>query len=146
MCDLSWIAGRSQNLVSHHTRTLRSLGMVRSRRAGKMVMYSPVSVEDLEGAVKSAGYGVAKTEEAERPPFWRTPRALSTAASALLFLAGLAVSVAGAPEVARVSAYLGAIAVGGLPIFRAAVAGSPPGHERADERGHHRRRGDRRVG
>ena len=40
MCDLSWIAGRSQNLVSHHMRTLRSFGMVRSRRDGKMVMYS----------------------------------------------------------------------------------------------------------
>ena len=40
VCDLSWIAGRSQNLVSHHMRTLRSLGMVRSRRSGKMVMYS----------------------------------------------------------------------------------------------------------
>ena len=40
VCDLSWIAGRSQNLVSHHMRTLRSLGMVRSRRDGKMVMYS----------------------------------------------------------------------------------------------------------
>ena len=40
VCDLSWIAERSQNLVSHHMRTLRSLGMVRSRRDGKMVMYS----------------------------------------------------------------------------------------------------------
>ena len=40
VCDLSWIAGRSQNLVSHYMRTLRSLGMVRSRRDGKMVMYS----------------------------------------------------------------------------------------------------------
>jgi DNA-binding transcriptional ArsR family regulator len=40
VCDLSWIAGRSQNLVSHHLRTLRSLGMVRSRRDGKLVMYS----------------------------------------------------------------------------------------------------------
>jgi DNA-binding transcriptional ArsR family regulator len=40
VCDLSWIVGRSQNLVSHHMRTLRSLGMVRSRRDGKMVMYS----------------------------------------------------------------------------------------------------------
>ena len=82
-----------------------------------------VSAEDLEGAVKSAGYGVARTEETERPPFWRTPRALSTAASALLFMLGLALSVAGAAEVARVSAYLAAIVVGGLPIFRAAVAG-----------------------
>ena len=40
VCDLSWIAGRSQNLVSHHLRTLRSLGTVRSRRSGKMVMYA----------------------------------------------------------------------------------------------------------
>jgi ArsR family transcriptional regulator, lead/cadmium/zinc/bismuth-responsive transcriptional repressor len=40
VCDLSWIAGRSQNLVSHHLRTLRSFGMVRSRRGGKLVMYS----------------------------------------------------------------------------------------------------------
>jgi DNA-binding transcriptional ArsR family regulator len=40
VCDLSWIVGRSQNLVSHHLRTLRSLGMVRSRRDGKLVMYS----------------------------------------------------------------------------------------------------------
>jgi Cd2+/Zn2+-exporting ATPase len=82
-----------------------------------------LSLEDLEGAVRAAGYGVAKTEEAERTPFWRTPRAMLTAASALLFLAGLALSVGGAPETVRVVAYLAAIAVGGLPIFRAAVAG-----------------------
>ncbi len=39
VCDLAWIAGRSQNLVSHHLRALRSQGIVRSRRDGKMVMY-----------------------------------------------------------------------------------------------------------
>jgi Zn2+/Cd2+-exporting ATPase len=82
-----------------------------------------LSLEELEGAVRAAGYGVAKTEEAERPPFWRTLRALLTAAAALLFLAGLALSIAGAPEIARVGAYLAAIVVGGLPIFRAALAG-----------------------
>ena len=43
VCDLSCIAGRSQNLVSHHLRTLRSVGMVRSRRDGKLVMYSLTS-------------------------------------------------------------------------------------------------------
>jgi Cd2+/Zn2+-exporting ATPase len=80
-------------------------------------------LEELEGAVRAAGYGVAKTEEAERKPFWRTPRALLTASSALLFLAGLALSLGGAPEITRVVAYLTAIVVGGLPIFRAAVAG-----------------------
>lgn len=40
VCDLAWIAGRSQNLVSHHLRALRSHGLVDSRRDGKMVMYS----------------------------------------------------------------------------------------------------------
>jgi Zn2+/Cd2+-exporting ATPase len=81
-----------------------------------------LSLEELEGAVRAAGYGVAKTEEAERTIFWRTPRALLTATAALLFLVGLALSVAGAPEIARVGAYVAAIVVGGLPIFRAAVA------------------------
>jgi DNA-binding transcriptional ArsR family regulator len=40
VCDLSWISGRSQNLVSHHLRALRERGLVRSRRDGKLVMYS----------------------------------------------------------------------------------------------------------
>ena len=40
VCDLAWISGRKQALVSHHLRTLRSHGLVRSRRDGKLVMYS----------------------------------------------------------------------------------------------------------
>ncbi|CAN5253391.1 metalloregulator ArsR/SmtB family transcription factor [soil metagenome] len=39
VCDLAWISARSQNLVSHHLRILRSHGIVRSRRDGKLVMY-----------------------------------------------------------------------------------------------------------
>jgi DNA-binding transcriptional ArsR family regulator len=39
VCDLSWIAERAENLVSHHVRALRAVGLVRSRRDGKMVMY-----------------------------------------------------------------------------------------------------------
>jgi len=38
VCDLSWIAERAENLVSHHVRALRTAGLVRSRRVGKMVM------------------------------------------------------------------------------------------------------------
>ena len=40
VCDLAWIVERSQNLVSHHLRLLRSQGLVASRREGKMVMYA----------------------------------------------------------------------------------------------------------
>ena len=40
VCDLSWIAERKQALVSHHLRTLRSEGLVSSRRDGKLVMYA----------------------------------------------------------------------------------------------------------
>ena len=84
-----------------------------------------LALAEIEEAVRGAGYRVAETEEAERPPFWRTPRAVSVLASALLFALGLALSLGfpGAPEVARVGAYAAAIAVGGLPIFRAALSG-----------------------
>ena len=40
VCDLAWITGRSENLVSHHVRTLRSAGLATSRREGKMVHYA----------------------------------------------------------------------------------------------------------
>jgi Zn2+/Cd2+-exporting ATPase len=82
-----------------------------------------LAVGEIEKAVRDAGYGVAKTEDAKRVPFWRTPRSISVFASALLFALGLGLSVAGAPELARAGTFLAAIAVGGLPIFRAALAG-----------------------
>jgi DNA-binding transcriptional ArsR family regulator len=40
VCDLSWVVQRTENLVSHHVRVLRTARLVRSRRDGKMVMYS----------------------------------------------------------------------------------------------------------
>jgi DNA-binding transcriptional ArsR family regulator len=40
VCDLAWISGRAENLVSHHVRALRTAGLAASRRDGKMVMYS----------------------------------------------------------------------------------------------------------
>jgi DNA-binding transcriptional ArsR family regulator len=40
VCDLAWISGRAENLVSHHVRALRMAGLASSRRDGKMVMYA----------------------------------------------------------------------------------------------------------
>jgi ArsR family transcriptional regulator, lead/cadmium/zinc/bismuth-responsive transcriptional repressor len=39
VCDLAWVVGRDERLVSHHVRLLRSAGLARSERDGKMVMY-----------------------------------------------------------------------------------------------------------
>jgi ArsR family transcriptional regulator, lead/cadmium/zinc/bismuth-responsive transcriptional repressor len=39
VCDLAWIAGRDERLVSHHLRLLKAAGLARSERDGKMVMY-----------------------------------------------------------------------------------------------------------
>ncbi|AVM00717.1 transcriptional regulator [Gordonia iterans] len=40
VCDVAWVCGSAQNLVSHHLRQLRSAGLVSSRRDGRLVMYS----------------------------------------------------------------------------------------------------------
>lgn len=39
VCDLAWIVGRDEKLVSHHLRQLKTATLARSRRDGKMVMY-----------------------------------------------------------------------------------------------------------
>jgi DNA-binding transcriptional ArsR family regulator len=40
VCDLAWVVGRDEKLVSHHTRALRAAGLASSARDGKMVMYT----------------------------------------------------------------------------------------------------------
>jgi DNA-binding transcriptional ArsR family regulator len=39
VCDLAWIVGRDERLVSHHVRLLKASGLASSTRDGKMVMY-----------------------------------------------------------------------------------------------------------
>jgi Cd2+/Zn2+-exporting ATPase len=82
-----------------------------------------IALDQIEQAVRNAGFGEGRAEKEDRAPFWRTPRALSVLASMLLFALGLALGYAGAPEVTRVSSYMIAIVVGGWPIFRSALAG-----------------------
>ena len=56
ICDLAWICERSEKLVSHHARALRAADLVRSRREGKMVMYSltEAGLELLDGVLANA--------------------------------------------------------------------------------------------
>ena len=61
VCDLAWIAQRAQNLVSHHLRTLKSGGFVRSRRDGKIVYYALTEEgARLVAAVLAESVGVAR--------------------------------------------------------------------------------------
>lgn len=39
VCDLGWVTGKPQKLVSHHARLLKAAGLARSERDGRMVMY-----------------------------------------------------------------------------------------------------------
>jgi ArsR family transcriptional regulator, lead/cadmium/zinc/bismuth-responsive transcriptional repressor len=39
VCDLAWVVGRAENLVSHHVRALRAAGLADYRREGKMALY-----------------------------------------------------------------------------------------------------------
>lgn len=40
VCDMAWVVGLAQNLVSHHLRQLKIAGLVASRRQGRLVMYT----------------------------------------------------------------------------------------------------------
>lgn len=51
VCDLAWFCGLPQNLTSHHLQRLRQAALARSRRSGKLVMYSLT----VEGARVVAG-------------------------------------------------------------------------------------------
>jgi DNA-binding transcriptional ArsR family regulator len=58
VCDMAWICGRAENLVSHHLRALRSAGLAASRRDGRMVLYSlteqgPAQVADELAEVRA---------------------------------------------------------------------------------------------
>ncbi|HEX4307183.1 MAG TPA: metalloregulator ArsR/SmtB family transcription factor [Solirubrobacterales bacterium] len=58
VCDLAWIVGRDERLVSHHARALKGAGLARSRRDGKMFMYELTERgRALLGAVVAQGAG-----------------------------------------------------------------------------------------
>jgi DNA-binding transcriptional ArsR family regulator len=61
VCDLAWVTERAQNLVSHHVRALRAAGLVRSRREGRMVMYTltPAGIGLLDALPQPETEGLA---------------------------------------------------------------------------------------
>ena len=40
VCDLAFVSGRQDKLVSHHLRQLRAAGLASSRKDGRMVLYA----------------------------------------------------------------------------------------------------------
>lgn len=62
VCDLAWLTGRAINLVSHHLKTLRAGGVVRSRRDGKLVLYAltPHGSALLEALLETTQRSTAK--------------------------------------------------------------------------------------
>lgn len=59
VCDLAWIVGRDERLVSHHVRLLKGAGLARSERDGKMVMYQLTERGDALLEVVAATVGLA---------------------------------------------------------------------------------------
>jgi DNA-binding transcriptional ArsR family regulator len=61
VCDMAWVVGMSQGLVSHHLRQLKNAALVSSRRQGKLVMYQltdrgrQLAAAVLGGATATAG-------------------------------------------------------------------------------------------
>lgn len=59
VCDMAWVVGQSQNLVSHHLRQLKIAGLVSSRRQGRLVMYQ---LTDRGRTLTAAVLGQAVTD------------------------------------------------------------------------------------
>lgn len=60
VCDLAFVIGRQDKLVSHHLRQLRGTGLAQSRKDGRMVLYGLTERgRDLLAAVMTATVPVA---------------------------------------------------------------------------------------
>jgi Cd2+/Zn2+-exporting ATPase len=77
----------------------------------------------LGSAVGRAGYRLVRPDALERGSAWREPRVISTLVAGALLLVAVAVDLAGAARDVAEPLYLLAMAVGGWPIARAALAG-----------------------
>ena len=65
VCDLAATVGMSESSVSHHLRVLRASGLVRARRDGRMVYYSPDDEHIEQPARRSPASTCAMRRHAE---------------------------------------------------------------------------------
>jgi ArsR family transcriptional regulator, lead/cadmium/zinc/bismuth-responsive transcriptional repressor len=66
VCDLAWISGKAQNLVSHHLRALKGAGLASSRREGKIAFYSLTEEGDRLFRMLSAAPPLVALSETRR--------------------------------------------------------------------------------
>ncbi|MDW5615134.1 metalloregulator ArsR/SmtB family transcription factor [Mycolicibacterium sp. D5.8-2] len=57
VCDMAWVVGAAQNLVSHHLRQMKKVAVVTARRDGKLVMYrlTPLGIHLTAAVLASIG-------------------------------------------------------------------------------------------
>lgn len=66
VCDMAWVVGLSQGLVSHHLRQLKNASLVSARRQGKLVMYQLTERGRELTAAVLPGLGAAAGKETDR--------------------------------------------------------------------------------
>ncbi|MEU0498607.1 metalloregulator ArsR/SmtB family transcription factor [Mycobacterium sp. NPDC006124] len=66
VCDMAWVVGLSQGLVSHHLRQLKNAALVSSRRQGKLVMYRLTERGHQLTAAVLTGVSAAAEKETDR--------------------------------------------------------------------------------
>jgi ArsR family transcriptional regulator, lead/cadmium/zinc/bismuth-responsive transcriptional repressor len=68
VCDVGWVVGQGQGLVSHHLRQLKVAELVESRRDGRLVMYRLTGRgRVLVGAVLGPAVGAEPAPVADAP-------------------------------------------------------------------------------
>ena len=70
VCDMAWVVGQAQNLVSHHLRQLKIADLVSSKRQGRLVMYT----------LTSRGHALVDAVVGDRPSDTETDAAEDNAA------------------------------------------------------------------
>jgi ArsR family transcriptional regulator len=80
VCDLAALVGLSESAVSHQLRLLRTMRVVRSRRAGRLVFYALDDAHIMELLEQGLRHVQETDPRAAGPADWRRVRAAAAAA------------------------------------------------------------------